>query len=82
VSFSAGEVIIAEGDAADRFYVIEEGEVAVSRQSPEGDEIELATLGPMSSRLRRAPTCSSALWTPGSCSPDYRFSSKAAVGGA
>jgi putative ABC transport system ATP-binding protein len=46
VSFSAGEVIIAEGDSADRFYVIEEGEVAVSRQSPEGDEIELATLGP------------------------------------
>jgi CRP-like cAMP-binding protein len=26
--------------------VIEEGEVAVSRQSPEGDKIELATLGP------------------------------------
>jgi CRP-like cAMP-binding protein len=46
VSVSAGDRIVAEGDAADRFYVIARGEVAVTRQSPEGAEIELATLGP------------------------------------
>jgi peroxiredoxin (alkyl hydroperoxide reductase subunit C) len=46
VSFAAGDTIVSEGDAADRFYVIATGEVAITRQSPEGDEIELATLGP------------------------------------
>jgi alkyl hydroperoxide reductase subunit AhpC len=46
VSVGAGETIVAEGDTADRFYVIKSGEVAVTRRTPEGDEIELATLGP------------------------------------
>jgi alkyl hydroperoxide reductase subunit AhpC len=46
VSVGAGETIVAEGDSADRFYVIASGEVRVSRRSPEGEEIELATLGP------------------------------------
>ena len=46
VSVGPGERIIAEGDPADRFYVIARGEVAVSRRSPEGEQIELATLGP------------------------------------
>jgi alkyl hydroperoxide reductase subunit AhpC len=46
VSLAAGETIVAEGDPADRFYVIARGEVAVSRRSPEGEEIDLATLGP------------------------------------
>ncbi|HEX8857299.1 MAG TPA: redoxin domain-containing protein [Thermoleophilaceae bacterium] len=46
VSVVAGDTIVAEGDPADRFYVIAKGEVAVTRRGPEGQEIELATLGP------------------------------------
>jgi alkyl hydroperoxide reductase subunit AhpC len=46
VSVGAGDTIVAEGEPADRFYVIAQGEVGVSRRSPEGEEIELATLGP------------------------------------
>ena len=45
VSFAAGDTIVAEGDPADRFYVITRGEVAISRRTPEGDEVKLATLG-------------------------------------
>jgi peroxiredoxin len=45
VSFAAGETIVAEGGLADRFYVIARGEAAISRRSPEGDEIKLAKLG-------------------------------------
>ena len=45
VSFAPGETIVAEGDPADRFFVIAQGEVAISRRSPEGDEIKLAALG-------------------------------------
>ena len=45
VSFAPGDTIVAEGDLANRFYVIAQGEVAISRRSPEGDEVKLATLG-------------------------------------
>ena len=44
--YSDGVSIVAEGDAADRFFVIAKGEVAVTRRTPEGEEIELAVLGP------------------------------------
>lgn len=45
VVFAAGETIVAEGDLADRFYVIARGEVAISKRSPEGEEVKLARLG-------------------------------------
>jgi len=45
VSFAAGDTIVAEGDPADRFYVITRGEVSISRRGPDGDELKLATLG-------------------------------------
>jgi alkyl hydroperoxide reductase subunit AhpC len=44
--YSDGVSIVAEGDDANRFYVIAKGEVAVTRRTPEGEEIELATLRP------------------------------------
>ena len=44
--YSDGVSIVAEGEDANRFYVIAKGEVAVTRRTPEGEEIELATLGP------------------------------------
>jgi alkyl hydroperoxide reductase subunit AhpC len=46
VSYSDGDTIVAEGDDANRFYVIAQGEVAVTRRAPDGEEIELATLSP------------------------------------
>jgi hypothetical protein len=45
VMFTTGDTIVAEGDAADRFYIIAAGEVEISRSSPDGDEIKLAKLG-------------------------------------
>jgi alkyl hydroperoxide reductase subunit AhpC len=42
--YDDGMPIVAEGDDANRFYVIVKGEVAVTRRTPEGEEIELATL--------------------------------------
>jgi alkyl hydroperoxide reductase subunit AhpC len=45
VAYAPGDTIVAEGDPADRFYVIAKGLVAITRRSPEGDEIKLARLG-------------------------------------
>jgi peroxiredoxin 2/4 len=45
VSFAAGDTIIAEGDPADRFFIIAGGEILISRRSAEGEEVKLAKLG-------------------------------------
>ncbi len=42
----AGEVILREGDTAEHFFVLVEGEVAVSRRSPDGQDTPVAVLGP------------------------------------
>jgi alkyl hydroperoxide reductase subunit AhpC len=46
ISVPAGDTIIAEGDPADRFYVITHGEVVITRRTSEGEEIQLANLAP------------------------------------
>ncbi|MFK7919693.1 MAG: ATP-binding cassette domain-containing protein [Ilumatobacter sp.] len=45
VSFSAGDVVFVQNDAAEYVYVIESGEVEIVRQLVDGEE-RLATLGP------------------------------------
>jgi len=45
LSIAPGETILAEGDPADRFFVITKGEVAISRRGAERDEVKLARLG-------------------------------------
>ena len=45
MSFAPGETIVAEGDPADRFFIITKGEVAISRRGAERDEVKLARLG-------------------------------------
>ncbi|HEY7625347.1 MAG TPA: FAD-dependent oxidoreductase [Candidatus Limnocylindria bacterium] len=44
--FAPGEVVISEGDRADRFYMIVRGEAAASHREPDGNEILLNTFGP------------------------------------
>jgi hypothetical protein len=46
VPVRAGDVIIREGDAADRFYVVGSGEFVVSQATPAGGSRELRRLGP------------------------------------
>jgi alkyl hydroperoxide reductase subunit AhpC len=46
VSLRAGQTIVEEGDAADRFYVIVSGEVVITRRGGDGREVQLARLGP------------------------------------
>lgn len=43
--FVAGQRICTEGEESDRMYVIESGEVVVSRQAAAGESVELAVLG-------------------------------------
>ena len=44
VTFSAGEIVFEQGAAADRFYIVESGEVEVIRRSESGEQKVLATL--------------------------------------
>jgi cytochrome P450/CRP-like cAMP-binding protein len=44
-AFAAGEAIVREGDAADRFYFIVRGEVIVSQRAETGEERTVAGLG-------------------------------------
>lgn len=42
--FKAGQAIIKEGETGDVFYILYSGEVLITRQTPAGDIIALATL--------------------------------------
>src|SRR5258708_11458432 len=46
VEFAAGETIVREGDAADRWYILTEGTVLVERADLIGQNVTLAVLGP------------------------------------
>ena len=43
--FEAGEIIVRQGEAGDRFYMIEEGRVEVLRGSPDDGEQRITSLG-------------------------------------
>ncbi len=44
--FPAGTLIMREGDAADHFFVLREGRVAISTHVPQREPLVVATLGP------------------------------------
>ncbi len=44
VPFKSGEIIIKEGEMGDELFILYEGEVLVTRETPVGDVIALATL--------------------------------------
>ncbi len=46
VRTEAGQVVIAQGDVADRFYFIDTGGFSVSQRTPDGRHVDLRTLGP------------------------------------
>lgn len=45
-TFDPGHVIVRQGEVADRFYIVTQGEVAVTRRDDTGVERLVATLGP------------------------------------
>lgn len=45
MTFDTGDVIVRQGDVADRFYVISRGQVDVVRRTPEGREVMVTRLG-------------------------------------
>ena len=44
MTFQPGEILCREGEAADRMYVIESGEISVLKTGPEGEPAELTVL--------------------------------------
>jgi len=45
-TFRAGEVVFREGERGDKFYIIESGQVSVTRLAAGGQPVELSRLGP------------------------------------
>jgi putative ABC transport system ATP-binding protein len=45
VTLAAGSILFSHGDPSDRIFIVEEGQVDVVRDSPDGERV-LATLGP------------------------------------
>jgi CRP-like cAMP-binding protein len=46
VKFAAGQFIFEEGEIANRFYLIDQGEVSIGEHGEEGDSIAVQTIGP------------------------------------
>ena len=56
VVFAPGEVIVSEGEAADRMFIIESGEVSVAKRGSEEAPIEIAALA--AGNVAGRPACS------------------------
>src|SRR6266513_5186941 len=44
--FAPGDVVVSEGDAADRFYMVIKGEAEASHREPDGSQVVINRLGP------------------------------------
>jgi CRP-like cAMP-binding protein len=44
--FAPGDIVLKEGDAADRFYMVIKGEAEVSHREPDGSQVVLNRFGP------------------------------------
>ncbi len=44
LQFAAGETLVRQGEAADRFYILTQGQVSITRQRPDGSKVLVESL--------------------------------------
>jgi putative peptide zinc metalloprotease protein len=45
-TFAAGEIVFREGEAGDKFYIVESGQLVAARRDAQGQPVQLSRLGP------------------------------------